>query len=238
MRSIVLFAAAAALVCLTPPSSAKEITGHHHGSDRTHLHGMALFGKSVHYLAHIPLMSRPHNEQLIMRVTLKTADGAALAGDFSSKGHSIKPKSMLSLDDLAMGKTKTFTGDLYAGNFEHGVPTLHENVTVEVSAVLIARNLPGAPTGDEYYLIGQSETYLVDRISASNNRQRIRRVSLGSPIDGLSAQFAVKVSLAKQGPSQNVVVKKAGSPASSSHPVSIAAELWCLAGPDFFSPCP
>ncbi len=120
-----------AVLVMVAPAAGKEITGRHHAGDRVGIHGMALFGKTVHYLAHIPTMSRPHNEQLV-KVRLVSAGGDALADDFSTQGHSIRPTQSLSLDDLVVGAVDSFKADVFAGNFEHQAPRSHTGVTVEV----------------------------------------------------------------------------------------------------------
>ena len=102
---------------------------------------MALFGKSVHYLAHIPMMERPHNEELIVRMSLRTESGQPLEADFSKTGHSLKPRAKLSLDNLILGAVGSFQADIFRGNFEHQAPQIHSNVTVRLEEILVARNL-------------------------------------------------------------------------------------------------
>src|SRR5690349_17757165 len=57
-----------AAVANPPHGAVHEMTGHHHDGDRTGLHGMTLFGHKHHFLEHIPMFRRPHNEQVVMRV--------------------------------------------------------------------------------------------------------------------------------------------------------------------------
>lgn len=234
-----------ALFALTTSLPAKEITGHHHAGDRIGRHGMALFGKSVHYLAHIPMTQRPHNEQLIMRVTLLNADGEPIEADFSAVVHSVKPLSdQLSLDDLVVGEAESFEVDVFRGNFEHQAPRLLSGVTVRVDEVLVARNLVDEPLGVQplFYLFGDDETWLLNVITPARSRQEIHRAHLKEPAPSLSERFAFQVVMAPSG--QSVTLMRAGLPGpdeSLSPSTEISLErtqrMWCLEGPGFFKAC-
>lgn len=232
-----------AIVIMAAPALSKEITGRHHGGDRTGVHGMALFGNAVHYLAHIPTMARPHNEQLIMRIRLLAADGSGLSGDFSGLVHSIRPTQILALDDFVTGADESFQADIFAGNFEHGAPRIHAGVTIEIEEVLVARNLSqdDAPAGDLFYLIGSDESWLVNVISPSNSRQEIVPVRVTGPAPGLSNSFALKVTVGQAANGVEAVLQRAGisgpDQEATKIPLQVGERIWCLDGPDFFQTC-
>lgn len=233
------------LLVLTQPATGKEITGHHHAGDRVGTHGMALFGKTVHYLAHIPMMKRPHNEQLIMRVSLSAENGEELAGDFSQEGHSLRPTGSFSLDDLVVGAIGSFEADVFRGNFEHGAPRIHRNVTVVVDEVIVARNLEesAGSEGELFYLLGREESWLLNVITPARNRQEILPTKVVTPAPGLSDDFALKVSVEESDDGARAVLRKAGQPSPEEGPelteiqLEPAPSIWCLDGPDFFQRC-
>src|SRR5690606_31138916 len=135
--------------------------------DRVGGHGMALFGHRNYYLAHIPIFSRPHNEQLVMKVQLIGEDGQAIDHNFGAEGFSLSPDTHISLDDMANGDVVTYTGNIHQGNFEHGGPVVFENVSVTIEKVLVARNLPGNNVIDDgvqhYFLLGdEKEAFLLN----------------------------------------------------------------------------
>jgi len=237
--------------------SMREMHGHHHDGDRHGLHGMVLFGRNHHYLEHIPMFQRPHNEQLVMRVTLRDAQGATIDTDFSDQGYSVKPTSQFSLDDVTLRRKATFTGDVHRGNFEDNGPMLKRGVRITVDAILVARNLPGPgdPTlasepiaaGDqEYFLVGEpDDAYLTNYIRDSRGFQQILRVdaiegvtpSL-SRVQRITAKSANR--LAPAATDALLTIPKAGATAAESTrvTVTIGAELWCLNAPDFVDRCP
>ena len=123
-------------------------------------HGMAVFGTFKHvYFAHIPMTTgRMHNEQLILKVNLKTMAGDDIQDDFSRGPHSFSPNETHSLDKIAIGKLKKLHGTLFKGNFDIGQGTAPRKVKVEIVQVLVARNLPGTiemkENQENYFLIG------------------------------------------------------------------------------------
>jgi hypothetical protein len=225
----------------------RELHGHHHDGDRTGLHGMVLFGRNHHFLEHIPMFRRPHNEQLVMRVTLNTAQGALIETDFSDQGYSIKPTSQFSLDDLTLRKRVQFTGDVHRGNYEEGSPRILANVRVTVEDVLVARNLPGTEpiaAGDqEYLLIGEpDDAYLTNYIREARGFQQILRVDAiagvtpsHSRVHRITARSANR--LAPAATDALVAMPKAGALETTRVTVNVGAELWCLQAPEFFERC-
>ena len=230
--------------------SMREMHGHHHDGDRHGLHGMALFGRNHHYLEHIPMFERPHNEQLVMRVTLRDAQGTTIDTDFSDQGYSVKPTSQFSLDDVTLRRKATFIGDVHRGNFEAGGPLLKRGVRITVDAILVARNLPGAEpiaVGEqEYFLIGEpDDAYLTNYIRDARGFQQILRVDA---IEGVTpslsrVQRITTKSASRLAPAATdalAIIPKAGATAAESTRVTltIGADLWCLNAPDFVERCP
>src|SRR5262245_56190303 len=99
------------VACASAPASHEQHAQH----ARVGLHGMVLFGRTQHYLEHIPMFRPPHDRQLILRVTLRDAAGAPIAADFGAETFSVKPSGTFSLDDLAAKQLPRFTGDIYRG---------------------------------------------------------------------------------------------------------------------------
>lgn len=227
--------------------AAHHMHGHHHDGDRHGLHGMVLFGRTHHYLEHIPMFQRPHNEQLVMRVTLKSADGEVLTDDFSDQAYSIRPTTQFSLDDVTLKKRATFSADVHRGNFEAGGVVIHRDVRISVEDVLVARNLPGtdaiAADEQEYFLFGEpDDAYLTNYIRGTRGFQQILRVDAAEGVTpSLSRVHRITTKsprrLAASPTDALALIPKAGTTDGTRITLSIGAELWCLQAPEFFSPC-
>jgi hypothetical protein len=223
-----------------------EMSGAHHDGDRSGLHGMVLFGRTSYFLEHIPTFSRPHNEQLLMRVTLQTAQGAAIDNDFSDQGYSVRPTTQFSLDDLTLGKRVTFTGNVHRGNFEENAPVLLTNVKITVDEVLVARNLPGsepiATDEQEYFIVGDGDdAYATNFIRSARGFQQILRVdaiegATPSPSRVLKVKAKAPRRLAVSATPAQGSIAKAGAEGTRVS-FTVGAELWCLTAPDFFQRC-
>jgi hypothetical protein len=222
-----------------------EMTGAHHDGDRAGLHGMVLFGRAHYFLEHIPMFQRPHNEQLVMRVSLRDANGAVIERDFGDAGYTVKPTTQFSLDDLTLGKRVTFTGDIHRGSFETGGPVLLRNVKVSVDEVLVARNLPGsepiASDEQEYFLVGDADdAYVTNMIRDSRGVQHIMRVdAVVGVVPSPSRVHRVRAkSLQRFAPQTQVIASlpKAGAEGTRVM-LDVASELWCVHAPDFFERC-
>jgi hypothetical protein len=229
-----------AVACAKAPPRDRE--GHDHAAgDRVGVHGMVLFGRSHHYLEHIPMFRPPHDRQLVLRVTLRDAAGAVIAGDFGGATHTVKPSATFSLDDLAAAKLPRFTGDVYRGNFEDGGTQLQAGVTFGVDQVLIARPLPGdepiADGAQDYLVIGEpGDAYLSNVIRSARGFQQILRLDA---IDGLApspsrVQRVTVSSATRLAPASTDVVTSPG-PARVS--LRVGPELWCLIAPEFVERC-
>ena len=186
---------------------------------------MVVFGRrGGYFLEHIPMYSPPHDEQLVMRVSLRGAAGAPLDADFSDQGYSLEPAARLSLDDLVLREHASFVGDIHRGNFEAGGPVIHPGVTVAIDQILVARRLPAADrAAPAYYVVGDGAgaAYATNAIRDARGIQQI--VRLGAFSRPLSAHCALALTEAEA----RDLVGAAG-----------AAPLWCLRAPDFVEPCP
>jgi len=188
------------------------------GGGRVGIHGMVLFGKTHHYLEHIPMFSPPHDAQILMRVTLRDDKGAVLTDDFSTGPFTVEPAAKWSLDDLIAKRLTRFTGTIHRGSFEQDGPTLRANVQITVDEVLVARPLPGAEpiaAGDqEYFVVGEpGDVYLSNVIRKDRGFQQVLHVD-SAP---------------------------AGGPRITVHAADrlrTGRELWCVTAPDFTNACP
>jgi hypothetical protein len=262
MRCLLVFAFAA---CVTPKPSdgnaggaggkaddstasagrCHEMTGAHHDGDRTGLHGMVLFGRTSYFLEHIPMFQRPHNEQLVMRVKLRDAQGHAIDRDFGDQGYTVKPTTQFSLDDLSLGKRVTFTGDIHRGSFETGGAVLLRGVQISVEEVLVARNLPGtepiAADEQEYFVVGDpDDAYVTNVIRDSRGVQHILRVDAiagFSPSPSRVHRIKAKA-LARFAPTTQITAVLPKAAAEGTRLVlELGNELWCVRAPDFFEAC-
>jgi hypothetical protein len=209
---------------------------------------MVLFGKHHHFVEHIPTFSRPHNEQLILRVVLLDRDGNEIQTSFSTEPHSLRPRGSFSLDDVLLTPGATFMADVHVGNFEHGGAMRLSEVTIRVEHVLVARNIPGAEQAtegiQEYYLFGEpEEAYLAHYIRSNRAFQQILQVSAVSGAPALSPNRALRVTataasrLTPTPGTFSAELPKAGGAAPTPVQFTLATELWCVKGPDFFAPC-
>jgi hypothetical protein len=113
--------------------------------------------------------------------------------------------------------------------------------------IVVARNLTSADNEASpiFFLFGGDETWLVNRITTTRDRQEIRRVQLASAVPGHSPGFALTVELAESAEGRaKVALKRAGLTAESEQPpestsfgVENSESIWCLDGPDFLDPC-
>ncbi len=152
---------------------------------------MVVLGRSVHYFEHIPMFRPPHDEQLVLRVELRDAAGAPIDADFGSATFTFEPSQPSSLDDLIHAGA-TITGDIYRGSFERGGETVIAGVTATVSAVVLARPLPGKPAVGAYEFGAADDVYVTNAISPDRPVQRFLHV-VGAIEDGVrdSAQLRV-----------------------------------------------
>ena len=197
---------------------------HEHAGGRMGIHGMVLFGKTHHYLEHIPMFSPPHDAQIVMRVTLRDELGGEIHDDFSQNTFTVEPTQKFSLDDLIAKQLTKFPANVHRGNFEEDGPTVRANVEVTIDEVLVTRPLPGNETiaaGDqEYFVVGDpGEVYLSNVIRKDRGFQQIVRAESLAGVTPAPARI------------QRATVKSADR-------LRTGKELWCVVAPDFTKRCP
>jgi hypothetical protein len=211
-----------------------------HAQHRMGVHGMVLFGagKSL-YASHIPMFQRPHDRQILLRVSL-SGEGLKAGRDFSDGLYTLAPERF-DLDLLEQGKLKQFKATVHQGNFEASGPVLHKDVTVRVEAVehvqaldAAAQELPAL----SYWLVGEGkQAYLVHTLSRAPDFDQVVKVTLDKPLPrqgkGLvRLGFAPRKNTAElrlKAGEQLVATREAGPPVR----LTIQRELSFLVGPDF-----
>lgn len=146
---------------------------------RRSLHGMVLFGAGPYFLEHIPMLTPPHDFQVIAQVRLKDVSGAPVSRDFSSEGFTFKPSANFSLNDYVAGRLKNFSGSIHQGSFEQGgemIPGL-SRVNVEVIEYKLIRQLPAASTQSDLQLTDGTSTFALNIIRPEKSLQIIRNVT-------------------------------------------------------------
>jgi hypothetical protein len=175
---------------------------HHHDEDAPEaVHAMVLFGDKNIYLSHMPLFSPPHNDQVILEVSL-TKDGEhpedTFRDDRKSSGtrfYTVKPPEM-HLSVLEPGAS--FVGDVHRNSYEDDGELVQSGVTVTVKQVVYAQKLDpntAAPTGGSHYLcFGQpGEFFAAHHITSAPSFDQI--VSLTILDDGVAQLLMPQPSL-------------------------------------------
>jgi hypothetical protein len=215
-------------------------------------HGMVVTGSpSEAFLSHIPMFAAPHDVQVVIRGAFAPLNDSSpsLPESFSERLFTFVPDRM-SLDALRLGSLNELRGTIFLGNFEAGGTPLPARVRFAVSRVvhqhvLDAGTAPPQPPRELTYLLfgSQKRTFAVHRITASPGFDEVLRVDLGgdAPPDadlanGLEAKVrgAPDAPSARLGAGSAVKTVRAGS---RTFTVKSAAELSCLEGPEFSSPC-
>jgi len=177
---------ALALLSFSSPADASSSHLHHPLTEggRKGLHGMVLVGAGPYFLEHIPMLTPPHDFQIITEVRLVDAKGAPITKDFSKAGFTLKPAKSFSLNDYISGTLQSFQGAIFEGGFEQGGEVLpgHEAVTVIVTDYKLARQLPLDSNQDSFsYTDGKSQ-FQSSFIQPSNNVQRIENLTHGEEL--------------------------------------------------------
>lgn len=151
---------------------------------RKSLHGMVVFGSGPYYLDHIPMLSPPHDFQIIAEVRLTGPGGKALTQSFSQKGFTLKPAGNFSLNDYVDGRLKQFVGSIHEGSFEQGgriVPGLAK-VQVDVVKIELARQLPASSSESSLSIQAGKERFEANLIRPEANIQRLRNLDTGAQL--------------------------------------------------------
>jgi len=179
-------------------------TAHEHHHDEAApeaVHAMVLFGDKTLYLSHMPLFSPPHNDQVILQVSL-TKDGEnpeeRYREDRESSGtpfYSVKPPAM-HLHVLEEGAS--FVGDVHRNSYEDDGELVDSGVTVTVQNVVYTHKLDpktNNPSGDRNYLcFGQpSEFFAAHQITSAPSFDQIMSVTILD--DGAARQPMPQASL-------------------------------------------
>lgn len=245
-------------------SQTNEKSGNLIKDSRSGLHGMVLFGNQTKYLAHIPMFMAPHNLQLVMSIkSIESKDGEPILQNFTKTEEnsvkytpfSIKPTKQLSLDNLALGMTKTITTDIYYGNFEKpNSKKVYSNAKITIDSVIISRNLPENDLPLEnakmtsYYFIGnKKESYLINKISKQQPFQHIIfQGNISTQPFSVSKNNALIINISRDEKSRKTNVQSfSRSVFSVPNPggkviksaFTLGDSLWCLKAPDFFNDC-
>lgn len=190
------------------------------------VHGMVVVGHAVHYFEHIPMFQAPHDEQLVLRVELRDASGAVIDADFGAATFTFEPAAPSSLDDLAHAGA-TLAGTIHRGSFERGGEVAIAGVTATVSAVVLARPLPGAAEHAAYVYGAGRDVFVTGAIGPDRTVQQIFRAT--GAVDAATRDTARRIPIADG---------TLASGATLAPGLTTDAELWCVVGPDFADPCP
>jgi hypothetical protein len=185
---------------------------------------MVVFGRGGSYfLEHLPMYTPPHNEQIVMRVSLRIAAGKALEADFSDQAYSLKPATTFSLDDLLLRKLVSFGGDVHRGNFEASGPVIFPGVSVAVEEIVVSRRVPASDQGSPAYYVVRDATgtaYATNAIRDESGNLKIIR--LGAFARPVPTGCAIGLT---EGEAREAV----DAPGSEM--------LWCLRPPEYVEPC-
>lgn len=146
---------------------------------RRSLHGMVLFGAGPYFLEHIPMLTPPHDFQVIAEVELKNAAGQALTSDFAQQSFTLKPSTNFSLNDYVAGRLKKFAGSVHEGSFELGGKVIAglENVQVEVKSYKFIRALPADSSDLVFRVSDGKNSFQSNVIRPEHSFQRILNIT-------------------------------------------------------------
>jgi hypothetical protein len=164
--------------------------------DRPATHGMLIVGSQTVYLSHLPMFHAPHDYQVIVEARFHAPKGdpqATYVADRAKTGtpiYTLVPEPFV-LPDVIKGK-RSFKATIFRGHFERGGTSIAENVTVDITRVLLFKPFdPQAvkPTDLQYFLFGKGpETFLAHLIVAPPDYDQVLAVKPGAPIpDGVQS---------------------------------------------------
>ncbi len=148
---------------------------------RRGLHGMILVGSETYFLEHIPMLSPPHDFQIIVEIELRNIAGQKINRDFSGGTFSMKPAELFSLNDFVSGRLTAFEGSIYDGGFEQGGTVIRglDRVSVTVKRLLLVRQLPAVNLEKVFEFSDAKNIYSSNIISPANNVQLIKNKTTG-----------------------------------------------------------
>lgn len=181
LRTLVYLSLGLLMGCQTPVR-AVATDSHAHAVEtlppggRKGLHGMVVFGShGSYFMEHIPMLTPPHDFQILTTVSLKDQAGQPLKNDFSKTGFTLKPASNFSLNDFIEGRLTKFNGSIFRGSFEQEGKVVEglENVQIEVTKMHFNRHLP-SESSEEFFEVSDGEnSYQTTLITSENNFQKI-----------------------------------------------------------------
>jgi hypothetical protein len=146
---------------------------------RVAMHGMVVFGSGPYFLEHIPMLSPPHDWQIIAEVSFTDGKGKAVVADFSNAGFTLNPSASFSLNDYVNGTVREFTGSIFKGSFEKGGTAVDglDGVRVAVKELKLVRQLPSAAAQTTFSVSDAKSHYETNVIRTDDNVQRIRNTT-------------------------------------------------------------
>lgn len=143
--------------------------------DTTAVHGMLLFGGTVHYLSHLPMFMHPHNFQVLLEVGFDEATEQVLATDRVNghEGyHTFKPERfpITELDPAGATSRTSLRGTVFRDHFERGGERIAGGATATIRRVVLygvldMEETPAGPKPLRYVAFGTGEQlHLVHRI--------------------------------------------------------------------------
>jgi len=151
---------------------------------RRSLHGMVIFGSGPFFLEHIPMLTPPHDFQIITEVRLTDENGKPVLRSFAAQGFTLKPAENFSLNDYVAGRLRDFSGSIHQGSFEQGgeiLPGLGK-VSVKVIEYKLVRQLPSASADLVFRLSDGVHTFESNIIRPQQNVQLIRNATTGKEL--------------------------------------------------------
>lgn len=139
-------------------------------ADAPATHGMLLFGDKVTYASHLPMFHKPHDYQLIMKLSLVDAsqsDALKIYELAKTKGETlftIVPETM-DLTLIMDGSKKTFSALLYQGHFERGGAKLGP-IAINVDKIIFSKKLNPSEAEEtlDYLIFGEQSEYFAAHI--------------------------------------------------------------------------
>lgn len=149
---------------------------------RKGLHGMVLFGAGRYFLEHIPMLTPPHDFQIISEVQLRDNSQRLIDKDFSKSAFTFKPTENFSLNDYISGRLRKFSGAIHEGSFEQGGPVILglENISAEVVEYKLIRQLPANSEKSIFELSDGSSIFQSNIIRPQENTQIIVNKTSGT----------------------------------------------------------
>ncbi len=142
-------------------------------ADAPATHGMLLFGDKTAYASHLPMFHKPHDYQLIMKLSLADIPRSETLKLYDLKKKSgktlftIVPETM-DLTLIMNESKKSFTAALYEGHFERGGINLG-TVIVQVDKIIFSKKLNPleAESSVDYLVFGEKNEYFAAHIIKS-----------------------------------------------------------------------